>query len=160
MNQNKYLVAKKLRDVRLSKMYSQAFVANQLGISQRTITRAETDASISSNMLKRICRFYQIPMSYLYEENHIEEKRCVDLVPEDVAVNLLIKNSFIEDIQRETIYRYNDKIKKEAVMHREDVERFLPEVIHNKKQYTLLDLISCCMAINQKTIENICASIV
>ena len=160
MNQNKYLVAKNLRDVRLSKMYSQAFVANQLGISQRTITRAETDASISNNMLKRMCRFYQIPMSYLYEENHFEEKRCVDLVPEDVAVNLLIKNSFIEDIQRETIYRYNDKIKKEALMHREDVERFLPEVIHNKKQYTLLDLISCCMAINQKTIENICASIV
>ena len=155
MEQNKYLVAKNLKEIRLSRSYSQMFVANQLGISQRTITRAETDASVSGDMLKRMCRFYQVPVSYVYEEHHVEAKPSVDLVPEDVAINLLIKNSFISDIQKETIYRYNDKIKKDAVMLREDIERFLPEVIANKKQYSLSDLITCCMAVNQKTLENI-----
>ena len=156
MEQDKYIVAKNLKKIRLSKSYSQMFVANQLGISQRTITRAETDASISKNMLKKLCQFYQISVSYVYETNHTEEKPNVDLVPEDVAINLLIKNSFIVDLQKETIYRYNDKIKKNAVMFREDIESFLPKVIGNKQQYTLSDLISCCMAVNQKTIQNIC----
>lgn len=76
-------------------------------------------------------------------------------MPENVAVGLLIKNSFISDIQRETICRYNDKIKKSAVMDRKEVEEFLPEIISSKKQYSLADMISCCMAVNQKTLANI-----
>lgn len=57
------------------------------------------------------------------------------LIPENVAVGLLIKNSFISDLQQETICRYNDKIKKNALMCREEVEQFLPEIIVNKKMY-------------------------
>ena len=77
------------------------------------------------------------------------------LIPENVAVGLLIKNSFISDLQQETICRYNDKIKENALMCREEVEQFLPEIIVNKKMYSWTDLIGCCMAVNQKTIQNI-----
>lgn len=59
--------------------------------------------------------------------------QCVKLP--NVAVGLLIKNSFISDLQQETICRYNDKIKKNALMCREEVEQFLPEIIVNKKMY-------------------------
>ena len=47
------------------------------------------------------------------------------LIPENVAVGLLIKNSFISDLQQETICRYNDKIKKNALMCREEVDWLL-----------------------------------
>lgn len=40
-------------------------------------------------------------------------------------------------------------------MQREEVEEFLPEVIHEKKQYSKADIIMCCMAVNQKILENI-----
>ena len=60
----------------------------------------------------------------------------IDLIPENVAVGLLIKNSFISDLQQETICRYNDKIKKNALMCREDVEQFLPEIIGDQKMYS------------------------
>lgn len=40
-------------------------------------------------------------------------------------------------------------------MLREEVEQFLPEVIGDKKMYSWTDLIGCCMAANQKTLENI-----
>ena len=46
-------------------------------------------------------------------------------------------------------------LRKDAVMHREEIEEFLPEIISDKKLYSLADVISCCMAVNQKTIQNI-----
>ena len=46
-------------------------------------------------------------------------------------------------------------IQKNAIMYREQVEEILPEVISKKQSYTLSDIISCCMAVNQKTLDNI-----
>lgn len=53
-------------------------------------------------------------MADSYDEKEVMQKsdtKCIHLIPEDVAVGLMIKNSFINDLQHETIYRYNDKIK-------------------------------------------------
>ena len=46
-------------------------------------------------------------------------------------------------------------IQKNAMIYREQVEEILPEVISKKQSYTLSDIISCCMAVNQKTLDNI-----
>lgn len=157
-NNTNRLVGNNLRRERWIRDWSQAFVAGLLNISIRTISRAETGRGVSKGVLKKLCRLYQISMAELYDEKEIMRKPVstqVDLVPENVAVGLLIKNSFISDLQHETICRYNDRIKKNAVMRREDVEEFLPEVISAKKQYSLADLICCCMAVNQKTLERI-----
>ena len=97
-------------------------------------------------------------MAELYDEKetiHKPVSKQIDLVPENVAIGLLIKNSFISDLQYEIVCRYNDRIRKDAVMHREEIEEFLPEIISDKKLYSLADVISCCMAVNQKTIQNI-----
>lgn len=152
------LIGNNLRKERWIRDWSQAFVAGILDISIRTISRAETGRGVSKGVLKKLCRLYQISMADLYDEKEVVQKNVsnqIDLVPENVAVGLLIKNSFISDLQHETICRYNDRIKKDAVMCREEVEEFLPEVISTKKQYSLADLICCCMAVNQKTIQDI-----
>lgn len=153
------LVGNNLRKERWKRDWSQAFVAGLLGISIRTVSRAETGKGVSKGILKKLCCLYQVSMAELYDEKEAVRKNVsnqIDLVPENVAVGLLVKNSFISDLQYETICRYNDRIRKDAVMLREDVERFIFEVIANKKQYSLSDLVICCMAVNQKTLENIC----
>lgn len=133
-------------------------MARQLDISIRTLSRAETGCGISKKILKKLCCLYQIPLAKLYDEKeNIQDiaSKHIDLIPENVAVVLLIKNSFISDLQQETICRYNDRIKRDALMCREEVEQFLPEIIGDKKMYSWTDLIGCCMAVNQKTIKNI-----
>lgn len=40
-------------------------------------------------------------------------------------------------------------------MYRGEIEEFLSEIISDKRQYSLEKVISCCMAVNQKTIQNI-----
>lgn len=40
-------------------------------------------------------------------------------------------------------------------MSREQAEELLPEVISTKQSHTLSDLINCCMAINQRILDNI-----
>jgi transcriptional regulator with XRE-family HTH domain len=154
------LIGNNLRRERWVRDWSQAFVARQLDISIRTLSRAETGHGISKGILKKLCGLYQITMADLYDEKLVIHKQIsnqnqVDLVPEKVAVGLLIKNSFISDLQRETICRYNDRIKKDAVMNRKDVEEFLCEIVGEKKQYSLSDMIGCCMAVNQRTLYNI-----
>lgn len=157
-NNTNRLIGNNLRRERWMRNWSQSFVAGLLNISIRTISRAETGCGVSRGILKKLCRLYQISMAELYDEKEIVQEPVpmqVDLVPENVAVGLLIKNSFISDLQHETICRYNDRIRREAVMQREEVERFLPEIISEKKQYSLADVVGCCMAVNQKTIHDI-----
>lgn len=155
MNNVNQVVADNLRAIRIKRCWTQQFVANQLQISQRTISRAETGRGLSKDTMKRLCGMYQVPVSYMYEEHHGEEKQNVDLIPDDVALGLMYKHSFISDLQRETIYRFNDVIKRKGIMTREDVEHIIPEVITQKKTYTIADIVQCCLATNQYTLNNI-----
>ena len=38
---------------------------------------------------------------------------------------------------------------------RDDVEQIIPEALSSKKSYTLADVVTACMAVNQKTLSNI-----
>ncbi len=149
------LVAKNLKGIRISKGWSQSFVANQLGIAQRTISRAECGCGVSKRTLEMLCSMYQVSVASLYDDCVQEKPREVQVVPDDVAVGLLIRNSFIKDLEQEVILRYTDTIGKQALMLREDVERIIPEALSNKKSYTLADVITACMVVNQKTLSKI-----
>lgn len=155
----KEIVADNLRSVRIQRGWTQEFVANQLQISQRTVSRAETGRGLSKDTMKRLCGMYQISPAYLFEERHEILSSSVNVVPEDVAMQLLIKNSFINDLQSETVRRYNDKVSKEAVMTREDIESIIREYVSGRKTYTLTDVIQCGMLVNQGTIHNILAMV-
>lgn len=149
------LVADNLKSIRISKGWSQSFVANQLGIAQRTISRAECGCGVSKRTLEMLCSMYQVSVASIYGECVQENPREVQVVPDDVAVGLLIRNSFIQDLEQEVILRYTDTIGKEALMMREDVERIIPEALSHKKSYTLADVITACMVVNQKTLSKI-----
>ncbi|MBQ8624567.1 MAG: helix-turn-helix transcriptional regulator [Agathobacter sp.] len=144
---------------RAKKGWTQEFVARQLGISIRTVSRVENGAGISKSLLKRMCSLYRISLSEIYEQkpsvNKISNPVQVDMIPDDVAIKLLCQSSFVNDIQRESILRFNESIQKNALMYREQVEELLPQVIHIKKSYSLAELIQCCMEVNQKTLDNI-----
>ncbi len=158
MNHNE-CIACHLKSERWKRNWSQAFVCNNLHISIRTLSRAENGKGISKAILMKLCSLYQIPISQMYMDvdlNVIEKKRQpVDLIPDEAAVRLLCQSTFVGDIQREAVLRFNDAIQKNAVMFREDIEAILPEVISSKKSYSLADVISCCMAVNQRTVRNI-----
>ena len=149
------LVADNLKRIRISKGWSQSFVANQLGIAQRTISRAECGCGASKRTLEMLCSMYQVSVASIYGECVQEKPREVQVIPDDVAVGLLIRNSFIQDLEQEVILRYTDTIGKEALMMREDVERIIPEALSHKKSYTLSDVITAGMMVNQKTLSNI-----
>jgi len=149
------LVADNLKRIRISKGWSQSFVANQLGIAQRTISRAECGCGVSKRTLEMLCSMYQVSVASIYGECVQENPREVQVVPDDVAVGLLVRNSFIKDLEQEVILRYTDTIGKQALMLREDVERIIPEALSHKKSYTLADVITACMVVNQKTLSKI-----
>lgn len=149
------LVADNLKRIRISKGWSQSFVANQLGIAQRTISRAECGCGVSKRTLEMLCSMYQVSVASIYGECVQENPREVQVVPDDVAVGLLIRNSFIKDLEQEVILRYTDTIGKQALMLREDVERIIPEALSHKKSYILADVITACMVVNQKTLSKI-----
>lgn len=50
----------------------------------------------------------------------------VEMIPNDVAMRLMQNSSFIEDIQKESILRFNDVVQKNTQMIREEL---LPEII-------------------------------
>ena len=156
MNNNvNVIVAENLKNIRVSKGWSQKFVADQLGIAQRTISRAECGEQVSKRTLKLLCSLYQVNMATLYNECVQEQTRGTQVVPDDVTTALLIKTSFIQSFEQEVILRYTDTIQKEALMMREDVEQIIPEALTMKKSYSLQDVISACMLVNQKTLSKV-----
>lgn len=149
------IIAENLKNIRVSKGWSQAFVAGQLGITQRTLSRAECGCGVSNRTLKMLCGLYQVPMASLYNEYEHEIPRGAQVVPDDVAIGLLVKNSFIQDLEQEVVLRYTDVIQKEALMMREDIEKIIPEALTSKKSYSLADVVTACLLTNQKTLANI-----
>lgn len=149
------IVAENLKNIRISKGWTQKFVADQLGIAQRTVSRVETGIMVSKRILKMLCSLYQVSLSSIYNECEQEMSKGTQIVPDDVAVGLLIRNSFIQDLEQEVILRYTDSIQKEGLMKRADIERIIPEVLAMKKSYTLADVVTACMLTNQKTLSNI-----
>ena len=83
-----------------------------------------------------------------------DDRKPVNLMTVHVSKSVTV-HEVSNNLQQETICRYNDKIKKNALMCREDVEQFLPEIIGDQKMYSWTDMVGCCMAVNQKTIQNI-----
>lgn len=149
------IVADNLKCIRVSKGWSQSFVARQLGIAQRTISRAECGCGVSKRTLKKLCNLYKVDMATLYNKDVQEQPRATQVVPDDVAVGLLIRNSFIQDFEQEVILRYTDTIQKKALMMRADIEKIIPEALIIKKSYTIQDVIVACMLTNQKTLSSI-----
>lgn len=155
----KRTIGNQLWECRVKKGWTQAFVSRQLGISIRTISRVENGSGISKTLLKKMCSLYRVSVNELYKQDEtIIKNRAsaqIDVIPEDVAVKILYQSSFVGDIQRESILRFNDIIQKDGIMYKEQIEEILSEMISIKQNYSLSDVVYCCMIINQKTLDKI-----
>lgn len=90
---------------------------------------------------------YRISVNELYTQDEtIINNRVtaqIDVIPEDVAVKILCQSSFVGDIQREAILRFNDIIQKDGIMYREQIEEMLSDMISTKQNYSLSDVVYC-----------------
>ncbi len=92
-------------------------------------------------------------MAELFDSSKIgHENETKEIVSEDDVIKLLYRGGFIKDLEHEIVLRYTDKVQSEALMMREDIEQIIPEALSDKKMYTLADVITACMAVNQKTL--------
>lgn len=114
------LIASNLRAARWKRDWSQAFVARQMGISIRTLSRAENHGTLSETLLKKLCLFYQIPLASIYMKKELQTREAVkvDVIPSDVAARIVLQSDLVNDIQREAILRFNDISQKLIVINR------------------------------------------
>ena len=149
------LVADNLKRIRISKGWSQSFVANQLGIAQRTISRAECGCGCSDRTLRLLANMYQVHISSLYEIKKVDEKKYLDIVPANVIAGMLANNTFFSDLELEVIRRFVELSKREAGMTRDDASYVVKEILPDKKSYTYDDIVTACLMTNQKTLMKI-----
>lgn len=94
-------------------------------------------------------------MNTLYNPLEQVKGATVDLLEDDVLSGILHRSSLLNDLQREVLLQFTSKASKNAVMDRDDVEAILSECISDKKTYTVSDIITACLEVNQKTIQKI-----
>ena len=147
------VVAENLKNIRIGKGWSQSFVANQLGIAQRTISRAECGCGCSDRTLRLLANMYQVHISSLYEIKKVDEKKYLDIV--NVIAGMLANNTFFSDLELEVIRRFVELSKREAGMTRDDASYVVKEILPDKKSYTYDDIVTACLMTNQKTLMKI-----
>ena len=67
------IVSKNIKDLRLKAGYTQEEVAAKLSYTVQAVSRWERGKSLPDvNMLKKIAELYNVPIEYLFNENHME----------------------------------------------------------------------------------------
>jgi hypothetical protein len=115
----------------------------------------ENGCSVSKNTIKKLCNLYKVDVESLYNPSNPAKEMTVDLLSEDILAGILQRNSLLLDLQREVVLQFTYIVGKTAVMSRDDIQAILSDAITDKKNYNLSDIITACMAVNEKTIRNI-----
>lgn len=149
------IVGINLKYIRLNRGWTQAFVSELTGLSIRSISRLENGCGASKNTICTLCNLYKVDVDSLYSPTEPVKGVKVDLLSEEVLSSILHRNSLLDDLQREVVLQFTSTVGKSAVMTRDDVEAIISDSICEKKNYTLSDIITACMAVNSKTIQSI-----
>ena len=155
MNKDNCIIAGNLKRIRLNKGWSQEFVADQLQLSIRTVSRAETGCGCSDRTLKLLANMYQVPISRFYELQVTADRKYLDIVPVNIIAEMMANNKFFSDLEHEIIRRFIELSRKEAGMTRDDVNYVVKEALPDKKSYTFDDIVAACLMTNQKTLMKI-----
>ena len=149
------IVGINLKYIRLNRGWTQAFVSELTGLSIRSISRLENGCGASKNTIRTLCNLYKVDVDALYSPTEPVKGVKVDILSEDVLSSIFHRNSLLDDLQREVVLQFTSTVGKTAVMTRNDVEAIISDSICEKKSYTLSDIITACMVVNSKTIQNI-----
>ncbi|WP_207636291.1 helix-turn-helix domain-containing protein [Pseudobutyrivibrio ruminis] len=150
------ILATNLKRVRIKKGWSQAYVTRQLGISIRTLSKAETGKGISNKNLDKLCMFYGINSKSLFDSELIRKSsKPRNVLSEEEILRIIRNNSFVEDIEQVAIHKYTDRLLRELRLDRVEIEDIINSVTDKEANFKLSDVIWCCMAVNMKTLESI-----
>lgn len=148
------IIGKNIRDARLSRGWSQRFVAGQLNISHQTISRLENGCPVSSSMLKRVAGLLQIPLSEVCKERSLTNEYMVS-IPDDAMAKMIINSQpLVECIYHESVLRYKHLLKQHGILLQEDMVNLIAQYFSNNASYSMSDLIYMGMLANQKTLDN------
>lgn len=149
------IIGKNIREARVSRGWSQRFVAEQLNISHQSISRLENGYPVSSQLLKKITGFLQIPINKVYQDNSLNKEKLIS-IPDAVMTKMIINSQpLVECIYQESVLRYKHQLKQEGILLQEDIESLVVQYFGKKASYTASDLVYIGMLANQKTIQNI-----
>lgn len=147
------IIGNNIREARLSHGWSQRFVAKQVNISHQSLSRLENGHSVSSNLLKKVARFLQIPLDALYKEVTVTDESTVS-IPDNVMTKLILNSQpLVEAIYQESILRYKHQLRQDGILLQKDIENLVAQYFSNKTSYSMSDLVYVGMLANQKTLE-------
>lgn len=147
------IIGKNIRNARLSRGWSQRFVASQINVSHQSISRLENGFPVSCHLLKKVTGLLQIPLNNVYQEKNTDVE-ISPIIPDDVMNKMLLSSQpLVECIFREAVLRYKQQLKHNGILLQDDIERIINQYINEKKYYTKSDLIYAGMISNQETIK-------
>ncbi|QFJ56204.1 helix-turn-helix transcriptional regulator [Pseudobutyrivibrio xylanivorans] len=149
----KPVIAKKLREIRIKKGWSQAFVARQLGLSIRTISRLENCHGLSNRNLERICLLYGTNLKELCEIPTTKSLRRRNIISEETIFNILLNHPFISDIEHESIHQFVNLVLQEARFDRDVIEDIVLSATNKRGTYNMSDVVWCCMVVNMRVLD-------
>ncbi len=148
------ILATNLKRVRIKKGWSQAYVTRQLGMSIRTLSKAETGKGISDKNLDKLCVLYGINYKSLFDsELTRKSSNPRNVLSEEEILRIIRNNSFVEDIEQGTIHKYKDKLLRELRLDRAEIEDIINSVTDKEVGFKLDEVVWCCMAVNVKILE-------
>lgn len=148
------IIGNNIREARLTRGWSQRFVAGQLNISHQSISRLENGHPVSSGLLKKVAKFLQIPLSEVYKEQP-SRSECTVSIPDDVLAKMILNSQpLVECIYNESVLRYKSHLKQHGILLQKDIENMIAQYFSKKASYSIADLIYVGMLANQKTLEN------
>lgn len=147
------IIGRNVREARLSHGWSQRFVAEQINISHQSLSRLENGYPVSSNLLKKIAGFLQIPLNALYKEETVTDESYVS-IPDNVMTKLILNcQPLVDAIYQESVLRYKHQLKQNGILLQKDIENLVAQYFSNKTSYSMSDLVYVGMLANQKTLE-------
>lgn len=99
---SKETIGKQLKELRLSRGWRQAYVADKVGLSRSQISNIESGKrALTLNTLKRFCEVYQIDISYFGIETASFDE-ALDLT---TRLEAIFNSEYIEDAKKDELYR-------------------------------------------------------
>lgn len=146
------IIAGNLRNERMKRNWSQQFVADQTGLSTRTISRCENGNGLSSFTLKALCKLYGMePMDAYRTESDPEDSFGANTISPTRIMSILANSRIIHDLQKEIVLSLLEEMKTESFISREQMKNIIYGSTGKKNLYSLEDMVRCCQEINSLT---------
>lgn len=145
------VIADNLRNERMKRNWSQQFVADQTGLSMRTVSRCENGKGMSCYTLKTLCRLYGLNPMDAYRTSSPDDAFGGNAISPTRIISVVANSRFIYDIQKEIVLSLSQEMKNESFISREQIKNLIYASTGKKNSYSLEDMVTCCREVNSLT---------